>query len=226
MPEVAKTLMLINPNSSESATAAMVALAGQVAGGGVQVQGLTNTGVPALLTTPAEIRAATAGVIELGVAAAAEGAAALMVAAFSDPGLQALRQRVKVPVVGIAESAYLAAACEGRRFAIATITPDADLLAFFNQKARSLGLEQQFCGTRVTAGDPAELVAMPDALDDALSEAVRLAVLQDGADAVIIGGGPLTGSALRLQPHFDVPLVVPVLAATRAALAAIDNGYF
>ncbi|MFH7564925.1 aspartate/glutamate racemase family protein [Oceanimonas smirnovii] len=226
MPEVAKTLMLINPNSSESTTAAMVALAGQVAGGGVQVQGLTNTGVPALLTTPAEIRAATAGVLELGTAAAAKGSAALMIAAFSDPGLAELRQRVKVPVVGIAESAYLAAAREGRRFAIATITPDAELLAFFKHKAMTLGLEQQFCGTRVTTGDPTELVMSSDKLDHALSEAVCQAVVKDGADAVIIGGGPLTGSALRLQPHFDIPLVVPVLAATRAAVMAINKESF
>ena len=43
----------------------------------------------------------------------------------------------------------------------------------------------------------------------------------DGAQAVIIGGGPLTASALRLQPQFDIPLIVPVIAAAKAAAAAV-----
>jgi Asp/Glu/hydantoin racemase len=56
----------------------------------------------------------------------------------------------------------------------------------------------------------------PEELDAAPAEAVR-ACIADGAEAVIIGGGPLTASALRLQPQFDIPLVVPVIAAARAA---------
>jgi Asp/Glu/hydantoin racemase len=41
---------------------------------------------------------------------------------------------------------------------------------------------------------------------------------------VIIGGGPLTASALRLQPKFDIPLVVPVIAAAQAAADSIRKG--
>ena len=43
-------------------------------------------------------------------------------------------------------------------------------------------------------------------------------------ETVIIGGGPLTASALRLQPQFDVPLVVPVIAAAQAAAEAVQDG--
>ena len=62
----------------------------------------------------------------------------------------------------------------------------------------------------------------PDELDAALAEAVR-ASIADGAEAVIIGGGPLTASALRLQPRFDIPLVVPVIAAAQAAAEAVES---
>lgn len=219
-----KTLVLINPNSSEQTTASMVALAEHEAGGRTRITGISNAGAPALLTTTDEIEAATAGVIELGMTAAAEGAAALVVAAFSDPGLSELRKRVDIPVVGIAESAYLAAAEGKRRFGIATITPDSGLLEFFAQKARAMGLSSLFSGTQVTQGNPADLLGWPARLDAALGEAVRRAVTEDKARAVIIGGGPLSASALRLQPHFDIPLIVPVLAATRAALMSIGAG--
>jgi Asp/Glu/hydantoin racemase len=63
----------------------------------------------------------------------------------------------------------------------------------------------------------------PEELDAALAEAVRASVA-DGAKAVIIGGGPLTASALRLQPKFDIPLVVPVIAAAQAAADSIRKG--
>ncbi|AEY00009.1 putative hydantoin racemase protein [Oceanimonas sp. GK1] len=222
-PACPPELVLINPNANTHTTAAMVALAQRQAGDRARVRGLSNPGAPALLTTPAEIAAAALGVIELGMTAAAEGASALVVAAFGDPGLSELRARVSVPVFGIAESAFHAAAMNGRRFGIATITPDADLLASFEQKARDFGYAQQYSGTRVTPGCPKALVRTPAALDAALAEAVRQAVNQDGATAVIIGGGPLTEAALRLQSRFDIPLIVPVLAATGAALAAMQS---
>ena len=40
---------------------------------------------------------------------------------------------------------------------------------------------------------------------------------------MIIGGGPLTASALRLQPQFDIPLVVPVIAAAQAAAKEVEK---
>ena len=63
----------------------------------------------------------------------------------------------------------------------------------------------------------------PDELDAALAEAVRISVETDGAEAVIIGGGPLTASALRLQPQFDIPLVFPVIAAAQAAAEEVEK---
>jgi allantoin racemase len=56
-----------------------------------------------------------------------------------------------------------------------------------------------------------------------LAEAARTSIEIDGAEAVIMGGGPLSASAMRLQPNFDVPLVVAVSAAARAAVEAIEG---
>ena len=75
---------------------------------------------------------------------------------------------------------------------------------------------------RVTPGDPMELVKSPAKLGAALAKAVKESIEKDGANAVIMGGGPLSASALRLQPQFDVPLIVAVNAAARAAVKAIE----
>ncbi len=213
------TIVLINPNSSSSATASMVELATTEARGAARIVGITNDGAPALLTTQQDMVTAARGVVERGVAAAKEpGVAAIIVSAFSDPGLAELDAAVSVPVFGIGTEAFREAAQGGRAFGIATVTSDPALVESFRQKAAELGVEAQYRGVRVTPGDAKELVKSPDALDAALREAVRQSVDQDGARAVIMGGGPLSPSALRLKPQFDVPLVVAVNAAVRSAL--------
>lgn len=218
------TIVLINPNSNAEATKSMVELASMETEGVAEVVGVSNADAPALLTTPQDMADAVPGVVALGVEAAEdEDVAAIIVSAFSDPGLEELRAEVDIPVFGIGEEVFHEAARDGRAFGIVTVTPDKALVESFRRKAESLGYLRQYRGTRVTPGDPTALVEDPDALDAALGEAVQQAVDEDGADAVIMGGGPLSASAFRLQPQYDVPLVVAVNAAARAALAAITE---
>ena len=218
-----KIIVLINPNSNADTTASMTEIAA-TATEGVAVEGKSNEGVPPLLTTPQDLAAALPGVVKIGVEAAEDDrVAAIIIAAFGDPGLEELRAEVDLPVFGIREQAFHEAARDGRPFGVATTTPDPGLLEGFRQTAVALGYGDQFRGTRATPGDPNALMAKsPDELDAALAEAVR-ASIADGAEAVIIGGGPLTASALRLQPQFDIPLVVPVIAAAQAAAEAVES---
>lgn len=214
-----KTIVLINPNSNEQATASMAELAQHEVGSQAKVVGVSNSSAPKLLTTPQDMCDAAAGVVALGVAAAAdEQVVALIVSAFSDPGLEALRAQVTIPVFGIGESVFQEAAKGGRTFGIVTVTPDEELLASFREKAEELGYEEQYSGVRVTPGDPLELMSSNELLDTALNKAVLASIEEDGAQAVIMGGGPLSASALRLQSRFEVPLLVAVNAAARAAV--------
>ncbi len=219
-----KTIVLINPNSDAGATSSMVDLAEAETHGAANVVGVTNEGVPALLTTTQDMADAAQGVVERGVAATKDlNVAAIIVSAFSDPGLDKLRATVHIPVFGIGEEAFREAAAGGRPFGIVTVTPDPALIASFRQMAASLGYLSLYRGVRVTPGDPTELVKSPNKLDAALAEAVHQSIAIDGAKAVIMGGGPLSASALRLQPQFDVPLVVAVDAAADAALKVING---
>jgi Asp/Glu/hydantoin racemase len=217
-----KIILLINPNSNADTTRSMTEIAATATEGIARVEGRSNEGVPPLLTTPKDLQDAIPGVVKIGVDGAAdERVKAIIIAAFGDPGLEELRAEVDLPVIGIREQAFHEAARDGRPFGIATTTPDPGLAEAFRQTAASLGYEDQFRGTRATPGDPNELMAKSaDELDAALAEAVR-ASMADGAEAVIIGGGPLTASALRLQPQFDIPLIVPVIAAAQAAAAEV-----
>ncbi|MDT1061680.1 aspartate/glutamate racemase family protein [Paracoccus sp. CPCC 101403] len=219
-------IVLINPNSNAEATKSMADLARGVAGDRAVIVERTNEGVPALLTTPQDMENAAKGVAAIGQQAAKEpGVAAVIVAAFSDPGLDALRESVTgIGLYGIGEAAFHEAARDGRPFSIVTVTPDPGLIESFRLRAEALGYGSQYRGVTVTPGDPKELVKDPTALDAALTDAVRQAVAEKQVSAIIMGGGPLSAPALRIQDKVGVPLVVAVSAATAAALSDLAAG--
>ncbi|HTV69221.1 MAG TPA: aspartate/glutamate racemase family protein, partial [Rhizobiaceae bacterium] len=121
--------------------------------------------------------------------------------------------RVAVPVVGICEASMIEASRGGRRFGVATVTPD--LADAINARAVGLGLSHLYTGIRLTSGDPLELTRDPQRLQAALAEQVEACVARDGAEAVIIGGGPLGQAADILQKLFTTPIIAPVPSAVR-----------
>jgi Asp/Glu/hydantoin racemase len=62
----------------------------------------------------------------------------------------------------------------------------------------ALGLRSRYTGARFAEGDPQELMRDPAQLRAALAETVEACIAQDGAEAVIIGGGPLGEAAREL----------------------------
>jgi allantoin racemase len=217
--ERATRILLINPNSSAATTREMVAIAREATPPGVEIVGATAKRAPRMILQTHELAAAAAEVVEIGLAGAGE-VDGIIVAAFGDPGLAALRDRAGIPVVGIAEAAMREAAGDGRRFGVATTTPA--LVASIAAYAAALGLAEQYAGIRLTAGDPMALVAEPPRLVEALAEAVRRSIEDDGAEVVVIGGGPLGQAAAALAPRFATPVIAPIPAAVGRVLRAMQ----
>lgn len=203
-------IALVNPNTDARVTAAMCRIAQRAAPEGVEVVGLTAPFGKPLITDEAALARAAEAVVTL--ANRLVGFDGVIVAAFGDPGLEALRGRLACPVVGIAEAAMLVAGSGGRRFAVATTTPGLSA-AIAAQAAR--GGHAGFAGTWLTPGDPEAIMADPDALVEALHAVCGAAILEGGAEAVIIGGGPLALAAEALRDRVTVPLIAPVPEAVR-----------
>lgn len=209
-------ILLINPNASAATTAMMVDIARSEAPEGFAVRGATATNGPSMIVNAREL-AASAQEVEQVWRSAGNGWAGVIVSAFGDPGADQLGALCDVPVVGIAQASMLEASRGGRRFGIATVTPE--LVASIEARAQALGLMAAYTGTRLTEGDPRALAADPQALEAALAGAVQRCIDEDGAEAVIIGGGPLGQAAIALGARFDVPLVAPISAAMRLLLS-------
>lgn len=209
---------LINPNTSMATTAMMTDIARKYLPAGVVAEGITAAdGVPMILDEK-QLAAASAGVIENGLAKAGQ-TDGLIIGAFGDPGLERLREISDIPVVGICEASMYEAGRGGRRFGIATVTPH--LIGSFSRKAERLGLSSLFTGTRLTPGDPMVLTCDPQRLHAALAAAVRDCFEKDGAEAVIIGGGPLGQAADDLQRQLSAPVIAPIRSAVGRLMSRI-----
>ena len=206
-----RLVRLVNPNAGTAATERMVAAARAAAPEWLSVDGYTTAASPALIVDEAGSAQAEAAV----VAAAGQDFGSehgVIVSAYIDPGIAAIRAKLSVPVVGIGESSMRAAAAVGR-FAIVMTTPG--LVAMVRRYADRLGLADLLVAVPSTIGDPHALMADPARVLAALDELVRRAVSESGAEAVIVGGGPLADAAQALAATSPVPLIEPVPAAVR-----------
>ena len=214
----ARPLLLINPNSSLATTELMLNSARAALPPGQTVMTATASHGVAMITIETELALAEGEVLAMGLARV-DQVSAIVICAFGDPGLHALRQRVPVPVVGIGEAAMLEAATNGRRFGIVTTTPA--LQAAIERAVHRLGLDQQLAGLYLTPGNPLALASDSRQQEERLAEAVRACVQQGGAEAVIIGGGPLAQAADALSQRVELPVISPVAAGIRLVVARL-----
>jgi allantoin racemase len=211
-------LLVVNSNTTASVTARIGACARAAASPGTEVTAVSAPfGLPLIVTRADWL---VAGPATLAALAARRGSFdAAVVACFGDPGLDAAKELLDVPVLGISEAAFHAACMLGRRFGIVSFT--AALRPMFEDVLAHHGLAARCAGFRVGppfAGDPGRVA---EERRELLVELCRLSVEQDGAEAVILAGGPLAGIAPALAPHVPVPLVDGTAAAVRLAEAMV-----
>lgn len=185
MSEQSPDVVLVNPNTTRATTA--------------------------MITGPEALADATRHVVALvqDLVHAPEGAPMVVVAAFGDPGVPELRD-AGYRVTGIGEAALQAAAAGGRRFAVATTTPDlAEAICGLVDRA---GVADLFTGVELTTTDPLMLAEDPEACREEL-DAVVWRCLAAGAQRVVIGGGPLSDAAADLAGRYPDVIVEPLTAA-------------
>lgn len=212
-------LVVINPNTDSTVTAFMAKIVAATVGNAIRVDGRTAVSGPPLITNEETLTRAVDEVLHAGQIAATDGAAAILVSAFGDPGVAALRHCISIPVTGIAEASMAEAANGGRRFSIVTTTPLLkNAIAGF---AAANGYGSQLAAVRITPGDAEATMADHDRLATALLALCRRTIAEDGVEAIIIGGGPLALAARAIEKDIAVPLIEPVSAGARLAASRI-----
>jgi len=211
-------LLLINANTIAAMTDRLVAAAQRMAGDGIEVTGATARFGGRYIATRATYAIAGHAALD-AYAEHAEGADAVLLACFGDPGLAALREIADVPVIGMAEAACREAALIGR-FAI--VTGGAAWRPMLEEFVATLGLADLLAAIRTVAPTGREIAADPAASAGMLAAQCRAAAVEDGADVVILGGAGLIGIAELVATDVPVPLVDGLAAAVAAARTALQ----
>jgi Asp/Glu/hydantoin racemase len=213
-------LLVINPNITESVTDLIRAEAVRSASPGTTLTVLTAPFGVAYIETRFE--ALTGAWASANLAAEHHpGHDALIVAAFGDPGLCALRELMPIPVVGLTEAALMTACQLGQRFSIVAISRR--ITAWYRECVQASGLADRLASIRCLEHPLRDIASVQQDDRQALCELV-LDCVRDGADVVIVAGAPLAGLAREIAADSPVPLVDGISAAIRQAEALARLG--
>lgn len=207
-------LAVLNPNTNAATTAHMVGIVRALMPSGVSVEGHSMLLGPAIVTDETALAAAARQIETVGRTLASDGVSGILIAGFGDPGLDALRTTLAIPVTGIAEAGMAEAAIRGR-FSIITTTPD--LQRSILSLVKAYGHDGRLASLRITPGAVEKVMADPESLQRALV-AIARDCAADGAASVLIGGGPLARAARAVSDAIDLPVVEPVAAGARLCL--------
>jgi allantoin racemase len=181
----------------------------------VRVAGL-HAGLLAPLDAPMAARARQAE---------ADGYDAVVVYGMFDPGAEAARRAVRIPVIGTGRAGLLLAAALGAR--VGGLVYERPLLAVADSMLRAYQLERYAAGLRALEIPPTE---MPARAEEVRARMFRLAhelVEQDGAEVILPLGMsmlPTIVQADELAAEVGVPVVDGLRAAVRLAETTVLLG--
>lgn len=210
-----KRCLVINPNTTGAVTA-MVVAACRLAQRGVQWEGATARLGAAYIADEVAYAKASHAALD-AYEAFFDQHDAVLLACFGDPGLLALRELARVPVIGLAQSSLEAAAQRGRFAVVTGGHAWAPMLARF---ARAHRLDAQLVGIHTIDWTGAQIAADPARAHDALVAAAQRGI-DAGAQCILLGGAALTGLAPSLQPRLAVPVLDNVLLAAQGVADAL-----
>ncbi|WP_084369078.1 aspartate/glutamate racemase family protein [Rhizobium sp. RU36D] len=209
-----RRLLVINPNTNPGVTEKIRNEAAKVVAPGTQVTVVNPVSGPFSIETSEHRDDAVPRVISLVRDMLAQRYDAFAFGCFDDIALFETRAIAGVPVVGTCEAGIAAARTMAGRFGIITTVHSAvpgihALLARYGASdictVRAAGI-----GVAAAAGSDGEA-------ERRILMTIREAIQQDGAEAILLGSGGLTGRAADLERHFGIPVIDGVAAAIKMA---------
>jgi allantoin racemase len=210
-------ILVANANTTEAITEGCVATARAGAALGTVIIGATPAFGPAVISTRAE-NAIAAHALLATLAEHAGRVDAVVLAVSHDTALEAARQLMPCPVVGMTEAACFAACLLGGQFGVLTLgqaRPYEELVARH-------GLATRCAEVRSIAATPQDALRDPDGVAEQVLQAAT--AMAERCDAVVLGGAALAGMDRVLQDRAPVPLLDGITCAVKLAEMLVALG--
>ena len=210
-------ILVINPNSNPAVTAGLnAAMMSFRVDGFPPIECLTLSEGPFGIESQADSDAAVAPLISL--IRARTDASAVIIACYSDPGIDAAREVTKAPVFGMQESGFLTAMARGDRIGVVAISEGSILR--HRKYLRRIGVLNRMVAERPLNVSVAQ-TASGKGTFERLEEVSNALVQEDSADVVVLGCAGLSVYRSRLETILQRPVVDPTQSAVAMALGTV-----
>lgn len=214
-------ILVVNSNTSEAVTARVRAVTQSSAPPGTSIDVLTAEWGPCSIEGRLDGLLGALATVEL-IARHRDAYDGFVIACYSDPGLLEAREVTARPVVGIAEASMLTACLLGQRFSIITVLRR--LGPVLRELAARYGLAGRLASVRTTEMAVLAAAADPEAAARALGDLGRLAIEQDDAEVLCLGGAAMAGLDARLAAELGVPVLDGLSCALHQIQGLVAQG--
>jgi len=215
-------IMVINPNTSESMTDHIREELNRIKRPDTELTVVCAESGPETIESAYDEAHAVPPTLELVKRANEEGYDAIILACFSDPGLDAAKEISEIPVIGIEEVTLHIAAMLGAKFTV--LTPRRERIPSKREDVCRRGLEHFLASIRSLDLSVAETDADPQKTKKKVVEVAKAAVEEDGAEVMILGCAGMAGYAPELESKLGVKVLDPSAVALKMAEAMVDLG--
>jgi allantoin racemase len=157
-----------------------------------------------------------------------DGMDAVVINCMGDPGMQAGREAVSIPVIGPCEATMHVASMLGHTFSVITVMES--LRPGFENRAKVYGVREKLASVRGVEIPVLDLEADHDRMVQVLTEEAVKCVEEDGAHVMLFGCTGMIGAAqevedgLRARGYDSVPVIDSMVWAIKMAEAMADMG--
>jgi allantoin racemase len=160
--------------------------------------------------------------LEAVVQAERAGYEAVITGCAGDPGLDAARELVRIPVTGPGEAGMLLATLLGYRYSVITIL-DSTIRSTY-ELAHKVGTTQKLASVRAIGQSVEEVRKGAESTYQAVRATAMACIQQDHADVLTMGCASLSFYAERLQADIQIPVVNTLVAALKMAELLVCQG--
>jgi len=215
-------ILVINPNSSEDMTRSMASVLEAIRGPSTELSVVSTPSAPISIQSARDAALATPPMLELIEKANRDGIDAVIVACFSDPGLEAAKEISSALVLGIQETSLHVAATLGHKYTI--LTPLASRIASKEQDVRRFKADPAFASVRALGLTVLETEADPQRAKRRILDVARAALEEDNAEVMILGCAGMTGYAEDIEKELGVVVLDPTSVTLKVAEALVSLG--
>lgn len=216
-------LLILNPNSSEVVTGAIMESAQRAASAGTELVAVTTKGGTRNIDSAFGDYLSGANAIRSGLdAAGVHRPDAVVLAGFGRVGIDALKEALAIPVVSISEASMAMACLLGHRFT--TLTMLKQFIPYQQDLVRYYGFEAKCASVRAIDVNVEECVTNREETLRQLKAEIQKVVAEDRAEVVILACAGLCGYDAELSRLAGVPVIDPVAVGVKVAegLVALD----